>query len=307
MHWSRSFLVLFLATCMAGLFLPAMADVQSMILYSTDFSENPGWITNSPSRYYWDSSLGMYHFRTEGGTNGYSYTPINYDRQSFTLDYDVIILESQQNSAFRFGLTSSEMDFTRGTTVLSALENGEDGKLFTLRVIDQNNQMKETSSYYTSYCGELTGCRTVEFQENTTYHVTIRYNKELRNADIKVVKKETGEVVFGYFVPVSRELHFLDRLAITTKGDYHSELYSEGYLDNVELVVMTTATPTPSSTPTTAPPTSVTTIATTVPITPFETATSPTPTKAASLPAILPAISMGASGIAVFLRMKGRA
>jgi len=307
MHWSRSFTVLILVTFIAGFFLPAMADVQSKILYSTDFSENPGWITNSPSRYYWDSSLGMYHFRTEGGTNGYSYIPIKYEGQAFTLDYDVIILESQPNSAFRFGLTSMEMDFTRGTTVLSALENGKYGKLFTLRVIDQNNQMKETSSYYASYCGELTGCKTIEFKENTTYHVTVRYNKELRNADIKVVEKETGEVVFGYFVPVSRELLFLDRLAITTKGDYVSGPYSEGYLDNVELVILITAASTPVLTPTTASATNITTIATTVPITPFETATSPTPTKGASLPAILPVISIGAFVIATFLRMKGRA
>jgi len=218
MHRSKLFLILLFATCMAGLFIPVMADVQSIILYSTDFSENPGWITNSPSRYYWDSSLGMYHFKTEGGTNGYSYVPIDYDGQSFVLDYDVIVQKSQPNSAFRFGLTSSEMDFTRGTTIFSALENGKYGKLFTLRVIDQNNQMKETSSYYASYCGELTGCKTVEFQENTTYHVTMRYNKELRNADIKVVKKDTGEVVFGYFVPVSRELFFLDRLADHYQG-----------------------------------------------------------------------------------------
>jgi len=146
-QWSRSFPFLFLVICMAGLIVPAWADIQSVVLYKTDFSENPGWMTNSPSRYYWDSDREMYHFRTEGGTNGYAYVPLRYDDQSFTLDYDVIVLVSQPNSAFRFGLTSSEMDFTRGTTILSALENGKYGKLFTLRVIDQNNQLREISSY----------------------------------------------------------------------------------------------------------------------------------------------------------------
>ncbi len=303
MQWSRSFPFLFLVICMAGLIVPAWADIQSVVLYKTDFSENPGWMTNSPSRYYWDSDREMYHFRTEGGTNGYSYVPLKYDDQSFTLDYDVIVLVSQPNSAFRFGLTSSEMDFTRGTTILSALENGKYGKLFSLRVIDQNNQLREISSYYASYCGSLTGCDTVEFRENTTYHVTVRYNRELRNADIKVVRKDTGEVVFGYFVPVAKELLFMDRLAITTKGDYLPGSYSEGYIDNVELSIMTQVTPTPTPPPTTVTATSTT--ATTIPTPSPERTTSPTPTQTAPVPALIVVVSLAVSGgIAVSLRLK---
>ncbi|MDH7509439.1 MAG: hypothetical protein QHH04_00145 [Methanolinea sp.] len=287
---------------MAGLIIPAWADIQSVVLYKTDFSENPGWMTNSPSRYYWDSDREMYHFKTEGGTNGYAYVPLKYDDQSFSLDYDVIVLVSKPDSAFRFGLTSSEMDFSRGTTILSALENGKYGKLFSLRVIDQNNQLREISSYYASYCGELTGCNTVEFQENTTYHVTVRYNKELRNADIKVVRKDTGEVVFGYFVPVAKELLFMDRLAITTRGDYFAGPYSEGYIDNVELSVLTPVTPAPTPSPTTVPVTSTPT--TTLPTPSMERTTSPTPTQTAPVPALVAVVSLAASGIAVSRRLK---
>lgn len=295
MHWSRSFSFLFCALCMAGVFLPALADIQSTALYETDFSENPGWTTNSPSRYYWDPAREMYHFRTEGGTNGYACIPVSYDGQSFTLDYDVILLESQPNSAFRFGLTSSEMDFTRGTTILSALENGKYGKLFSLRVVDQNNQMREISSYYASYCGALAGCNTVEFKENTTYHVTLRYNRETRYADIKVVNKETNEDVFGYFVPVAKELLYLDRLAITTKGDYTSGPFSEGFIDNVKLVVLSPVTATPTTVPVTpaetpsAPPT-------TPPVT--TTGPTPTPTPQSSPNAAIAVLSLLGAGLA---------
>jgi hypothetical protein len=245
----------------------------------------------------------MYHFRTEGGTNGYAYVPLKYDDQSFTLDYDVILTVSQPNSAFRFGLTSSEMDFSRGTTILSALENGKYGKLFSLRVIDQNNQLREISSYYASYCGQLTGCDTVEFQENTTYHVTMRYNKELGNADIKVTRKDTGETVFGYFVPVAKELLFMDRLAITTKGDYLPGQYSEGYLDNVELAVLVQVTPTPTPSPTTVPVTQ-TPAGTTLPTPSTERTTSPTPTQTAPVPASLVVVALAVPGIAVSMRSR---
>ena len=291
----RYVLLLVLVLC-AGTVLPSMAAqvIEKMTLYQSDFSQNPDWTTNSPTRYYWDPTLQMYHFKTEGGTNGYSFYPVQYDGQSFTLDYDVIIASSGVNSAFRFGLISSEMDFSRGTNILSCFENGKYGPIMSLRVIDQSNMLREATSYYTSYCGQVPGCDTVPFQENTTYHVTVKYNKELQNADIKVTEKETGKLVWGYFVSVGRDLYFMDRLAITTKGDYAFGPFSEGYIDNVELIALNLvevapATPVPEETTphATAPPTAATTIAT---MTPTPTA-SPLPVPiciaAAGIPALL--------------------
>jgi len=241
-------------------------------LYKSDFSQDPGWTTNSPTRYFWDPDLEMYHFKTEGGTNGFSFTPFKYNGQSFVLDYDVTILTSNKNSAFRFGLISSEMDFSRGTNVLSSLENGKYGRLFSLRVIDQSNMLHEATSYYSSYCGEVPGCTTVEFKENVSYHITVKYNKELQNADVKVTEKESGNFVWGYFVTIGRDLYFMDRLAITTRGDYAFGPYAEGYIDNVELVAftlvdVTPTTPQPTTQVTTTPPTAIPTTPTPTPTT----------------------------------------
>jgi len=304
MNGQKCQMILFFILCMGVMSLPAMANTQTNIIYTSDFSQNPGWTTNSPTRYFWDPAREMFHFKTEGGTNGYAFIPIQYDDQSFTLDYDVILLESQPNSAFRFGLTSSEMDYTRGTNVLSALENGKYGRLFSLRVIDQNNQMRETTSYYTSYCGEIPGCTTVQFKVNTTYHVTVRYNRELQNADIKVVEKETGERVWGYYLPVGKDLLYMDRLAITTKGDYSFGPFSEGYIDNVEMVAFVPPTPTkPAPTPSaTMPPA-------TLPTTAVVTATPQTPTPTQSGPVLpslpLAALALGAIGL-VLANRRGR-
>lgn len=297
----RISMFLLLVIFSAGITFPSLAaeTTQKMILYQSDFSENPDWITNSPTRYYWDPALQMFHFKAEGGTNGYAFFPVKYDHQTFYLDYDVIILSSEKNSAFRFGLISAEMDFSRGTNVISCFENGKYGKLISLRVIDQNSMLHESTSYYSSYCGEVTGCNTVEFMENTTYHVTVRYNRNLQNADIKVTEKESGNLVWGYFVNVGRDLFFMDRLAITTRGDYAFGPFTEGYIDNVELVAytpveITPTTPTPATTP----------VATTPPTT---APTSPTPTPTTTpLPVLLPLVAIGFSALLLIIHIPKR-
>ena len=291
----RIIVLILLLTCGVGFILPSLAaeTTQQAILYQSDFSRDPGWTTNSPTRYYWDPSLEMYHFKTEGGTNGYAFVPVKYNGQSFTLDYDVIILTSQKDSAFRFGMISSEMDFTRGTNVLSSFENGKYGQLITLRVIDQNNQLRETTSYFDSYCGNLPSCKTIFFETNVTYHVTVRYNKELGNADIKVSEKDTGNLLWGYFVPVGKDLFFMDRLAITTRGDYSFGPFSEGYIDNVELVSYIPV----EAAPTTAAPTEVTT-----PVIPSPTTVPPT---TGSTPEPTPTAPLGISDALVALAIAG--
>jgi hypothetical protein len=264
----QKMLLKLICLCIGILFLvqtvPAIGIQEKVVIYSTDFSSNPGWITNNPSRYYWTD--GSYHYETEGGTNGYSFIPIEYDNGDLVLEYDITPIKTSKDGAFRFGITSNEMDISRGTNVLSIFENGKYGKLIELRVIDQNNHIHSASSYYSSYCGSQKDCETKQFEDNTTYHVVMRYNDGLQNADLKVTNKETGEFVWGYFVQIGQDLHFLKRLAITTKGDYVTGNYAEGYLDNVELYTykiveqtpLTTVPTTPPATiPTTAPPTTV--------------------------------------------------
>lgn len=257
---------------------------EKAVIYETDFSTNPGWITNSPSNYHWDGDLQMYYFNTEGGTNGNSYIPVPYDGESFTLEFDVVIKGAKENGAFRFGMLSSEMDITRGTNVLSVFENGKYGKLMSLRVIDQNNHMHEVSSLYSSYCGSQTDCTTKEFEEERAYHVILKYNKQLQNADVKISDKETGEVIWGYYVSIGKDLHFLTQLAITTKGDYTMNNNVEGYLDNVELSVyrQVEVTTTETTSQTTLPTATAVTTATT----PETTGPPPTETPLAPVVAI---------------------
>jgi hypothetical protein len=295
---SRMILLLILA----GFFILPVSSAEiteKVVLYQTDFSTSPDWTTNSPSHYYWDPEMQVYHYENEGGTNGYAFVPISYDGGPLVLEYDVTPLTTIEEGAFRFGITSEEMDIARGTVALSEFENGKYGKLMGLKVIDQNNHLHEVTSWSGSYCGEQKDCATVEFSDNVTYHVIMRYNQELQNADIRVTEKETGSLVWGYYVTIGQDLEFLNRLAITSKGDYAIQNDAEGYIDNVELYTLRTVTTTPTPTP------SPTTIPTTVP-TPTPTATpSPTPTPA-PLPvgSAIAAMIISAGSLVLFARKR---
>ena len=267
----------------------ASATQEKVVLYATNFTTNPSWQTNNPTRYYWDPQKGMYHYLIQPGTGGYAFVPVNYNEESFTYEYDFYPIRTDPEMSFQFGMGSSEMDITRGTNVLSKFTNKKNGKLMWLQVITQNNNLAEVSSAHDSYGGPTT-----KFEDNETYHIIVRYNKELMNADIKVSYKNNQTVVWGYYVNFGQELHTLNRLMITSVGQYgNTESAAEGYIDNVELSIYREVMPTP----TTAPPviTTPVTTATTVPVT-----TIPTPTKAEALP-ITFILAVGIGGIAALM------
>ena len=68
------------------------------------------------------------------------------------------------------------------------------------------------------------------------------------HADIKITEKQSGGLVWGFYVPLGQDLHGLNRIAITTKGDYILENEAVGYIDNVEMAVYREVIPTVETT-----------------------------------------------------------
>jgi hypothetical protein len=276
--------------------VPVMADNQvpaqeKVNIYQTDFTTNPNWQTNNPSRYYWDSEKQMYHYLVQGGTGGYSFVPVNYDNGPFTLEYDWYPLLTDKDTTFQFGMGSQEMDITRGTNVLSMFPYKKYGKLMSLQVISDTNNKLEVNSAHESYNGP-----TINFDDNQSYHVMIRYSKELQNADMKVSYLNNKTTVWSSFLNLGTELHTMNRLYISSVGDYgNMSGFAEGYIDNVSLYSLKDVTPAP----TTVPPTPV---VTTRPPTPIPTTVVPTTTKAALPWGLVPV----AGAIAGFIALKKR-
>lgn len=257
------FILVFLCLLVSPLYA---AEVEKVYFYQSDFSQDPGWITNNPSRYYWDPAMKMYHYQVEGGTGGYSYTPVNLTGESFMLEYDILPVATNDGSAFRFGTTSSDtMDINKGTLVLSEFFS-RSRLMMGLRTITQNGNLFEVTSEHDSYPGE-----TVTFQDNTTYHVIVTYNRNLMTTDMVVTRKDGGSRVWGYFLEIKKELEPMKRLMISSVGDYTAGNSATGYIDNVELytlqqvetIVPTTVSTAPTTVATTAPVTTITTLTTT--------------------------------------------
>ena len=88
------------------------------LIYSTDFSTDPGWITNDPSNLYWDSTAKNYHGWQSNTNTSYSYIPIDLNSDfSFRLEYDCKIESVEWSAGLTFGLFDSRLLFHYGAGV----------------------------------------------------------------------------------------------------------------------------------------------------------------------------------------------
>jgi hypothetical protein len=244
------FICLITALCLMVLILPqqvASADNPVDVIYQNSFSTDPHWITNNPSTNYWDPNLGVYHFTVEPSTGGYAYTDSNYERGSFIFDYDLLLTELDDGATFRFGLTGTEMDPSKGANVLTQFTNGKFGRIMWLHLVTPGNKLMEINSQsgdtLTSGPSAYSG-PTVKYELNKTYHVTVNYDDDHKILSIRVSEKLTGKEIWGYFINTGENLHGMNRLFVGSKGDYGAmNVYARGYIDNVRLSIPSTGTP----------------------------------------------------------------
>ena len=118
------------------------------VLYQTSFDSDPHWTTNNPSNDYWDPSAAAYHFSLEPATGNYAYTVVNYDRGSFTLDYDVTINRSMKEQPSGFGFSGAETDRTKGPNVLTEFTNAKYGQIMWLRLVTGSAKLMQANSQH---------------------------------------------------------------------------------------------------------------------------------------------------------------
>lgn len=279
MKKQKKIMFLVIVVCLLAL-IPSLqalsADNSVNVIYQTSFSSDPHWITNNPSTNYWDPTKEMYHFSVEPSTGGYAYTPVDYERGSFTLDYDLYLNLVDEGATFRFGLSGSEMDPSKAPNVLSMFDNGKYGKIMWLHVVTPGSKLQEVNSQYaatemgpTAYNGP-----TVKYELNKTYHVTVKYEDDRKMVTMSVSEKLTGKSVWSYYINTNENLNGMNRLYVGSKGDYGSmNIFALGYIDNVRLTAPAAITPTPTEV---TQVTTITTFPTKIP-TPKQTITVPTP------------------------------
>ena len=273
------------------LIAPISASGTGVVIYSTDFSSDPGWTTNNPYTNRWDSDLGMYRYFLRDSTNTFIYKKVPYKGESFRLEFDLIPVQTQFQSSFRFGIGDADMYINQATTIFTEFENSSYGNLMWLRSVDMTNQRREASSYFQSYGGP-----TVSFPDGNPYHVVLTYDRKAQQAGIQVSFLGNQSILWGYTLDSIRNMGSMDRIVISTIGDYTNPYsVAEGFLDNVTFQVYPDVVETMATTgvSTTIPATWATV---STPKTP--TAPTPSPTEA-SLP-ILAGIAALAGALLLF-------
>jgi len=242
-------IVLALLILVSGAGLARSAETSTTI-YSTDFSSNPDWVTNNPYTNHWDENLGMYHYALRDSTNTFVYKKVPYLGESFELEYDLLPLRTDFQSSFRIGIGNRDMYINQGTTIFSEFETGPYGNIMWLRIIDQQNQRREVSSYSQSYGGP-----SVRFTGGIPYHVALDYNREQRTAGISISFLSNQTSLWGYTLSGISNLGGMDRIYLSTIGDFENpNAVADGYIDNITMRLIlssgTTQPPTISSSPT---------------------------------------------------------
>ena len=249
-HLRPIVLALLILVSAAGMAWSAEA---STVLYSTDFSSDPGWVTNNPYTNHWDDAIDMFHYALRDSTNTFVYKKVPYMGESFQLEYDFFPVKTDFQASFRLGLGNRDMYINQGTTIFSEFENGPYGKNMWLRVIDQQNQRREVSSYAQSYGGP-----SVRFSDGIPYHVSIEYNREHRTAGIAISFLSNQTPLWGYTLSSISSLGPMDRIYLSTIGDFENpSAVAEGNIDNVSMRLITSSG-TPQSPTSTLSPTVIT-------------------------------------------------
>jgi hypothetical protein len=252
MKIQKSVMCLIIVVCLLALIpsLQALSDNNAVnVIYQTSFSSNPHWITNNPSTNYWNPNLEVYNFSVEPSTGGYTYTPVEYERGSFTLDYDLFLTQVDEGATFRFGLSGTEMDPSKAPNVLTMFDNGKYGRIMWLHIVTPGSKLMEVNSQHaanemgpTSYNGP-----TVNYELNKTYHITVRYEDDRKIVTMSVSEKLTGKNIWSYYINTNENLNGMNRLYVGSKGDYGMmNIYALGYIDNVRLTIPAAATPAPT-------------------------------------------------------------
>jgi hypothetical protein len=240
-HLSPIVLALLILVSSAGM---ARALETSTVIYSTDFSSDPDWVTNNPYTNHWDEALGMFHYALRDSTNTFVYKKVPYTGESFSLEYDLFPLKTDFQASFRLGLGNRDMYINQGTTIFSEFENSPYGNIMWIRAIDQQNQRREVSSYGQSYGGP-----SVRFSDGIPYHIVLSYSREQKSVGIDISFFSNRTSFWGYTLSSVTSLGPMDRIFLSTIGDFENpSAVAEGDIDNVSMRLI-------SSTETTVPPT----------------------------------------------------
>ena len=204
------------------------------VVYSTDFSSDPGWVTDNPQDYYWDSNMQAYFARVRNDSpayhpNRYFYTLLPDGLASFHLNWDMQVTRVEWSSCVTFGLFDSNL--SRGGQNLYVIFGRSDpGRFLGLYANGASGQAYDEGPKNA-------------WSVNTWYTCDLVYNADTTTARLTVA--ETGATTLLCTVELLAPAGFTNDLkylggSLNGVGDsgyagFNRWAVNEAYIDNVAL------------------------------------------------------------------------
>ena len=198
-------------------------DVKAGVIYSTDFSADPGWTTNNAANYHWDSAAGGYYHREVNGSNEYTYkllSGLSGDTR-WRLEYDLKPLQTGWAAGSRLALSDSDMRVVEPTYFC-----------LDFATVEAGNRV------YLEWVTTLGGARDfvfpTAFSTGVWYHSVLEWSPDTQKLSAVITERDTGNVFGSATVDVVGTFAGVDRLAESTiNHTYASGRSASGYYDNV--------------------------------------------------------------------------
>jgi hypothetical protein len=240
---SKSYLVL--TACLFG-FL-CFATIARATTYSTDFSSNPGWVTDQPSNYYWDSANGWYYARAEN--NAPAYQPNRYfgrilpdpAQTGFALNWDIQMIQCDWSAGIAFGLFDSQL--------VGGSKGAGQSAYMELGIADQGKYISALVGGAAG-SGWAAGWQSGKYWSlDQWYTCVLSYDSATSLADFDIRNRDTGVSLWSTSLSVpggfSNDLIFLGgtRYGVgdSNWGGYvglSQSAVAQGHIDNVNLNVI---------------------------------------------------------------------
>lgn len=201
------------------------------VIYTTDFATDPGWITNNAARLYWDSAAETYHASQENVNGGgdYAYQEVDYQGQSFQLQWDMLPTAVDYAADTDFGLFDSTniTGDTGGQFIKAGFHTEDRGRTFSISW-GRGDQVEAV--YSTS----------PQWSPGTWYTLVLTYDAEAATLHGEITERATGAPVASMDLsdvePFDADMNRLGSSGVRLNGSYQApgaEWFGE--IDNVSL------------------------------------------------------------------------
>ncbi len=199
------------------------------VTYQTDFSSDPGWVTNNSDRYYWDSSNEEYYANMVNVNNGgyYAVHDVGHDGTSFRLEWDMILRGVGYAAGLRFGMFDSDhRSQPDGSTAHLTFYREDRGLLLGLE------------SYYWAGDAGSDQSYPIQFSLDTWYRVMMEYDDSAHTLTAEIDERDGGQqhlvsLSIDNAGPFSADMRFLGSSNVRDGGFQVPGAEGLGGFDNV--------------------------------------------------------------------------